>query len=109
MAYNLQILANDLIIIFNLNLPCYYSVDALVADTYEMFANGGIDDPANMADDRVYAFTGTKDTIVFPVAAEKIHEYYQSFVGDPAEDTQLNMASGQCRRRGFALGYHFQL
>ena len=31
-----------------------------------------------------------RDTIVFPVAAEKIHEYYQSFVED-ATDTELNM------------------
>ena len=65
-------------------------MDALVADTYEMFDNGSIDDPANMADDRIYAFTGTKDTVVFPVAAEKIYEYYQSFVAIPT-DTELNM------------------
>ena len=43
--------------------PSVIDVDALVADTHEMFANGSIDDPANMADDRIYAFTGTRDMV----------------------------------------------
>ena len=81
----------EISLICHLKSEPLFSVDALVEDTYEMFHNGSIDDPSNMADDRVYAFTGTKDTVVFPIAAEKIHEYYQSFVADPT-DTELNMA-----------------
>ena len=56
-----------------------------------MWLTGRIDDPENLGDDRIYAFHGTEDHTVFPAASEKIQDYYQHYIKDPA-NTTLNTA-----------------
>ena len=51
--------------------PPPLDVEILVSAT-ESIAGNGVDDPANMADDRVYLFTGQQDDVV--------REYYEAFV-----------------------------
>ena len=62
-------------------------MNELIADTNNMYLSGRIDDPDNLADDRIYAFHGTDDTTVFPAASEKIQDFYQGYITDPANTT----------------------
>ena len=70
--------------------PIPFRVSELITDANNLYLEGRIDDPANLADDRIYAFHGTEDVTVFPPASAKIQDFYQHFITDPA-NTTLNM------------------
>ena len=70
--------------------PIPFRVSELITDANNLYLEGRIDDPANLADDRIYAFHGTEDVTVFPPASAKIQDFYQHFIMDPA-NTTLNM------------------
>ena len=46
--------------------PDLINVTTLVDITYDTRRENVIDDPQNMADDKVYLFSGTLDTVVAP-------------------------------------------
>ena len=46
--------------------PDLINVTTLVDITHTVATDGLIDDPQNMADDKVYLFSGTLDTVVVP-------------------------------------------
>ena len=60
--------------------PDLISVDELVTITHTTALSGTIDEPSYMANDRVYLFSGTKDTVVNPGVMKKLTEYYSHFV-----------------------------
>ena len=60
--------------------PELISVDKLVAITYITALTDTIDKPSHMANDRVYLFSGTKDTVVNSGVVKKLDEYYNHFV-----------------------------
>eukprot|EP00731_Ephydatia_muelleri_P028561 Em0020g205a len=60
--------------------PDLISVTALVDITDATAATGTIDDPKYLADDKVYLFSGTLDSIVVPGVMQKLSEYYSAFL-----------------------------
>ena len=60
-------------------LPVPPSAETLVSVT-ETITGNGVDDPANMADDRVYLFTGRQDDVVRRPVMAALREYYEAFV-----------------------------
>ncbi len=57
--------------------PSLINVDELVLITHTTAASGFIDDPANLKDDAVFLFSGTKDTVVDPGVVAAALEYYK--------------------------------
>jgi predicted esterase len=51
-----------------------------ISDTTSAFSAGSIDDPANMASQRYYLFSGTQDTTVSPKVMSVLNSYLQNFV-----------------------------
>ena len=62
-------------------------------------AAGGIDDLANLADDRVYVFSGSADHTVLPAVAATVPAFYAA-AGVPA--TALRLEAGLVAGHGFA-------
>jgi len=56
------------------------STAVLVRETQVLARGGLIDDPAGLADARVWLFTGRKDDTVRPAVVEALAEYYRRFV-----------------------------
>lgn len=52
-------------------------VERSLAATHAARARGVIDDPANLADDRVWLFTGTRDDVVPAATGAALAEYYR--------------------------------
>ena len=48
----------------------------LFAGAQELAAAGRIDDPVNLADDKVYLFAGTRDSTVLPEVVASLEEFY---------------------------------
>ena len=85
--------------------PDLISVDKLVTITYTTALSDSIDNPTNMASDRVYLFSGTKDTVVNPGVMKKLDEYYNNFVTNgkiatmfsiPAEHSVVGIVHATC-------------
>jgi hypothetical protein len=70
------------------------SIERLVTTTKQNANLKKIDNPANLADDRVYLFSGKSDTVVHPEVMQSLQEYYLNFikatnlVGDFALDAE---------------------
>lgn len=54
-------------------------VAQLVASTRDESRNGTIDDTANLRNDRVFLFSGTRDTTVTPPVMDALRDYYANF------------------------------
>jgi len=54
--------------------------DELIAFTEQVESDGDIDPLSNLADDRIYVFAGTVDTVVVPEVGPTIVEYYSAFM-----------------------------
>jgi len=55
-------------------------VKASISTTDSRANSGSIDDPANLANQKVYMFSGTDDTTVYPAVMEALFEYYQNYI-----------------------------
>jgi predicted phage tail protein len=55
-------------------------VERLVSQTRQDATQKKIDDPSNLADDRVYLFSGKSDTVVHPEVMQSLQDYYLSFI-----------------------------
>ncbi len=60
--------------------PDLISVDELVAVTWTTALSGTIDKPSHLANDRVYLFSGSLDSVVDPGVVKKLAQYYTHFV-----------------------------
>ena len=70
-------------------LPCGVSatsaaVPSLVSATRQAFAGKLVDDPANLAGQRVITISGLKDTTVPPVVVQQVDDYYRTLGLPPA-------------------------
>lgn len=61
-------------------LPLPPGADALASVTHAVASTGGIDDPSNLANDRVYVFHGLQDNVVRKPVIESLIHYYDHFV-----------------------------
>lgn len=65
--------------------PGLISVTELVGVTQTTALSGFIDPLVNLADDRVYLYSGTKDTVVHPGVVKKLEEFYLHFLSNPGD------------------------
>jgi hypothetical protein len=56
-------------------------VSALVSATKKAFSAGAIDDPTNLANERVFIFGGADDSVVHPSVVDSLNAYYGAFIG----------------------------
>lgn len=56
------------------------SVATLTKATWSYAALGKIDSPENLADDRIYLFSGKDDSVIDPAVMESLQQYYSLFV-----------------------------
>jgi poly(3-hydroxybutyrate) depolymerase/endonuclease/exonuclease/phosphatase family metal-dependent hydrolase len=75
---------------WNLWLPQWPSVEESVAATMTEHAMGRIDDPSNLADDRVWLLAGIKDDVV-PVSTVQVLEAYYRRMGLSAPALHLEL------------------
>ena len=66
----------------------------LVALTYTDASLGLIDPPLNLANNKVYLFSGKADTVVKQPVGKALHDYYESFQADVAAD--FNVEAEHC-------------
>ncbi|WP_413291494.1 poly(3-hydroxybutyrate) depolymerase [Bdellovibrio sp. HCB337] len=59
-----------------------------------------IDDPANLAQQRVFILNGTDDETVLPIAGRKLEEFYQKFHATPRTEFGLEMGHGFPSNKG---------
>ncbi len=64
-------------------------VDASAKATAAAHERDAIDDPGNLADDRVYLFSGSEDATVPPAVMDTVREYYARYV-DPGAIRYVN-------------------
>ncbi|KAM4038284.1 poly(3-hydroxybutyrate) depolymerase-like [Anomaloglossus baeobatrachus] len=66
-----------------MKLPASIDVASLRSQT-QTYANSLLVDPlSNLANSRVYIFSGTRDTVVVPGVVKKQEEYYSSYITSP--------------------------
>ncbi|KAM4747265.1 poly(3-hydroxybutyrate) depolymerase-like [Rhinophrynus dorsalis] len=66
-----------------MKLPSSINMNA-IRTTTQNYANSRLIDPvSNMANDKVFIFSGSKDTVVVPGVTLKLEEYYQAYVTSP--------------------------
>lgn len=57
------------------------SLDPLIAQTDEWARRGDIDDPRNIAHQRIYLFAGYNDTVVNPTVGDAAYRFYSHYLG----------------------------
>lgn len=66
---------------------------ALVATTKNWARDGSIDDTANLANSKVYLYSGKRDSVVKPAVMNEAKKYYQHFVNSSGIFYKNNIAS----------------
>jgi hypothetical protein len=64
--------------------------DKLISYTNDQATKKTIDDPANLKDDKIFIYSGSKDTVVDPKVVKALVTYYEAFV--PAANIKSNFA-----------------
>lgn len=64
------------------------------------FQKGLIDNPTNLAQQRVFILNGTEDKTVLPVAGLKLEEFYKHFHVNPRTEFQIKMGHGFPSEKG---------
>jgi len=84
-----------------MNFPVGIYVNSLISYAKSQASSGKIDPVSNMQTQKAYVFSGTKDTVVKSGVAEKLIQFYKSFMEDsghvyehqvPAEHAWINNA-----------------
>lgn len=70
-------------------------VTKLISYTDEQSSKGEIDSTDNMADDKVYVFSGSKDTTVYPAVVKTLEDYYAPYVKS-ALTTEYTIPAQHC-------------
>jgi hypothetical protein len=73
--------------------PSLISVDELVKITHNTALTDTIDPLTNLVDDKVYLFSGSKDTVIKPGVMEKLMEYYRHFVNSENIQAKFDIPS----------------
>jgi len=73
--------------------PFMISVKELVAYTEYSDLRGYIDSTSNLANHRVWMYSGTQDTVVAPGVMQALQTYYTYFVNASATQAKFNLAS----------------
>lgn len=78
---------------------CMKNPAELAPETYVNLVHGNferslIDDPKNLAQQRVFILSGSEDKIVLPVAGQKLEEFYRHFRTIPRTEYSLKMGHG---------------
>uniref|UniRef100_A0A7S4IR61 Fibronectin type-III domain-containing protein n=1 Tax=Vannella robusta TaxID=1487602 RepID=A0A7S4IR61_9EUKA len=55
-------------------------VQSSISATESRAQDGSIDDPSNLASQKIFMFSGTQDTTVYPQVMEALYEYYNNYV-----------------------------
>jgi len=72
------------------------NVNQLITITKQYETNGQIDQLSNLADDRVFLFSGTADTVVVPAVVKSLQTYYSSFLTTTNIITNFNFNAEHC-------------
>jgi hypothetical protein len=67
----------------------------LIQYTKDQASKGTIDATSNMASDKVFVFSGSKDTTVYPSVVKTLEDYYAAFV-NKSLTTKYNLAAEHC-------------
>jgi hypothetical protein len=70
--------------------------DKLITFTNNQAALKTIDDPANLKDDKIFIYSGTKDSVVNPKVVHALEDYYNAFVDKANIVTNFNLPSQHC-------------
>ena len=70
--------------------------EKLISYTNDQFAKGTIDDPANLKDDKIFIYSGSKDSVVDPKVVHALEDYYDAFVTKGNIASNFNLASQHC-------------
>merc|ERR1711934_281398 len=57
-------------------------VQSSISTTNSRASSGDIDDPSNLAFQKVFMFSGTQDTTVYPAVMNALYEYYQNYMSN---------------------------
>lgn len=69
----------------------------LIQYTKDQAVKGAIDATSNMANDKVFLFSGSKDTVVYPSVVKTLEEYYGAFLTSNTQiATKYNLAAQHC-------------
>ena len=85
------------------------NVQNFIQTTNSRASAGTIDDPSNLATQKVFMFSGTDDTTVYPAVMHALYQYYENYMNDSLiyfEDTlkaahtqpTINTKMNQCTR-----------
>lgn len=72
------------------------NIATLVTLTHEDAAFGYVDPVNHLKDDRVYLFSGSKDTVVHPQVMHSLRTYYQNFISPSQIVSDFNVPSEHC-------------
>jgi poly(3-hydroxybutyrate) depolymerase len=68
----------------------------LISYTNDQAAKKTIDPVSNLADDKVFIFSGTKDTVVNPKVVQTLVDYYGAFIPAASIQTNFNLQAEHC-------------
>jgi len=74
--------------------PSSLKVETYVTYAKTQFQKTQIDDPANLAQQRVFIINGTEDKVVAPISGKKLEEFYKDFHANPRTEFSLKMGHG---------------
>lgn len=72
------------------------ATDKLISYTKDQAAKKTIDDPSNLKDDKIFIYSGTKDSVVDPRVVHALEDYYDAFVAKGNIASNFNLASQHC-------------
>jgi len=73
--------------------PELISVDELELATSYAFDLGVIDNPSNLQNQKVWLYSGTEDTTVYPGVVQALQQYYSAYVSTSNIETVFNISS----------------
>jgi len=73
------------------------NVNNLISLTKSFSTKKEIDDVANLTDARVYLYSGSKDSVVYPAVMKALDTYFQSFTDSKNIKTNFNTGSEHCQ------------
>jgi len=68
----------------------------LITYTSQQAAAGTIDNPSNLADDKVFLFSGSKDTVVNPKVMHALEDYYTNYMSASNIASDFTLSAQHC-------------
>jgi len=73
-----------------MSVPSGIVLSTLIAQTNSYYKSGLIDNPANLQNQKVWLFSGTKDTVVYPGVMDALYKYYGTYMNAIDISTNFN-------------------